>query len=405
MARQVSFVLNNSHLLRACAVLVVLSMLGPGIFRIGPPQWITPHDEPEDIAKSTLPEKVVTDSAKIDVAKAEITATDPIYKAVPNTVEAKPVTPTPPASVDQQTRATPPTRANPPTRADQQLNQSTQAKQWASKVDQPETPPQPEQPAVRGKVQKDTSSTTKLASVTLPAAKVPPSKNLPDEPIIVSRLFVKRISQVHVDLPVKEQKASFIAMTLPLILAANDEIKQRRTAIIRGAKNDDRSAIERWAKLYKVKTENKSIAMIEEELLRRADVIPVSLALSQAAIESGWGTSRFALKGNALFGQWAWQRDAGLRPLNASNSNAVVRSSPNLFGSVRAYMHNLNTHASYKKFRERRYILRGRQREDMGYQLAGFLDSYAEIGMQYVYKLRDLMRINSFNKYDTARLQ
>ncbi|MDA9639634.1 glucosaminidase domain-containing protein [SAR116 cluster bacterium] len=374
-------------------------MLGPGIFRIGPPQWITPHDEPEDIAKSTLPEKVVTDSAKIDVAKAEITATDPSYKAVPNTVEAKPVTPTPPASVDQQTRA------NPPTRADQQLNQSTQAKQWASKVDQPETPPQPEQPAVHGKVEKDTSSTTKLASVTPPAAKVPPPKNLPNEPIIVSRLFVKRISQVHVDLLVKEQKASFIAMTLPLILAANDEIKQRRTAIIRGAKNDDRSAIERWAKLYKVKTENKSIAMIEEELLRRADVIPVSLALSQAAIESGWGTSRFALKGNALFGQWAWQRDAGLRPLEASNSNAVVRSFPNLFGSVRAYMHNLNTHASYNKFRERRYILRGRQRDDMGYQLAGFLDSYAEIGMQYVDKLRDLMRINSFSKYDTARLQ
>ena len=137
----------------------------------------------------------------------------------------------------------------------------------------------------------------------------------------------------------------------------------------------------------------------------RADFVPVSLALAQAAIESGWGTSRFALQGNALFGQWAWQKDAGLKPARASNSEAVVRSFPNLFGSVRAYMHNLNTHPRYATFRARRHLLRRRTQSDLGYQLSNFLDGYAEIGEVYVAKLKTLIRSNDLGQYEAARLR
>ena len=222
---------------------------------------------------------------------------------------------------------------------------------------------------------------------------------------MVPRDFAKHIPSSHLGLPVKRQKESFIAITLPLILAANEEISQRRSAIMRAASRGDKATVERWARLYRVGTEGRSLADIQKELLLRADFVPVSLALAQAAIESGWGTSRFALQGNALFGQWAWQKDAGLKPARASNSNAVVRSFPNLFGSVRAYMHNLNTHSRYAAFRARRHLLRGRTQSDLGYQLSNFLDGYAEIGEAYVAKLKALIRSNDLGQYEAARLR
>ena len=238
-----------------------------------------------------------------------------------------------------------------------------------------------------------------------PPVAVPPLPAKPNAgPVIVAREFAKRIPEAHVSLPVKSQKESFVAMTLPLILAANEEISQRRSAIKRVVATGNRASVERWAKLYQVKTEGKSLAEIEKQLLLRADFVPVSLALAQAAIESGWGTSRFALQGNALFGQWAWQKDAGLKPAQASNANAVVRSFPNLFGSVRAYMHNLNTHPRYAAFRARRHLLRGRSEADLGYQLSNFMDGYAEIGEVYVGKLKTLIRSNDFGRYEKARL-
>ena len=224
-------------------------------------------------------------------------------------------------------------------------------------------------------------------------------------PMIVARTFVKTIPEAHLDLPVKRQKEAFINMLLPLILAANDEIRQRRQAIMRAAENADRSSLEKWARLYRIKTRDMPLDRMESELLRRADTIPVSLALAQAAIESGWGTSRFALKGNALFGQWAWDQSAGLKPIEASNSRAVVRSFPNLFGSVRAYMHNLNTHSEYARFRDRRSLLSGRKRNDLGTQLSVFLDGYAEIGVEYVEKIQTIIRSNDLGQFEAARLQ
>ena len=179
----------------------------------------------------------------------------------------------------------------------------------------------------------------------------------------------------------------------------------RRAAIKRAASANDRGALEKWAQLYRIDVGKQSTQDLRDDILLRADVIPVSLALAQAAVESGWGTSRFAVQGNALFGQWAWKESAGLKPLQASNDRAVVRSFPNLFGSVRAYMHNLNTHSSYGDLRRQRARLADRDERGKGYALAGNLDRYAEIGMEYVDKLRTIIRVNDLDKYATAKLQ
>ena len=114
------------------------------------------------------------------------------------------------------------------------------------------------------------------------------------------------------------------------------------------------------------------------------DEIPVSLAIAQAAKETGWGTSRFAQEGNALFGQWTWSGE-GLKPKEADkNEGHKVMKFNVLQASVRAYQRNLNTHSSYKDFRKARAKLRDKGKELDSMILAQFLDEYAETGNQYV---------------------
>ncbi len=223
-------------------------------------------------------------------------------------------------------------------------------------------------------------------------------------PINVSRTFVRQIPPSHLSLSGSAQKASFLKIALPLILAGNEEIMRRRDAIGRSNENDDRANLEKWAYLYDIKITDQDNYTLTSQLLRRADVIPVPIALAQAAIESGWGTSRFAIKGNALFGQWAWRDDAGLRPLTPTNDRAVVRSFGTLSGSVRAYIHNLNTHPYYENFRNARATLHDRPEEKKAKVLVKHLDRYAEIGPAYVTKLENLIRTNQFGRYALANL-
>ena len=216
--------------------------------------------------------------------------------------------------------------------------------------------------------------------------------------------FVRHIPAKHFELTGDAQKQSFIKLVLPLILAANDELSKRRVALQAAVQADDRKKLDQWAVLYRIKPENFDDIELAEHLLRRVDTIPVALALAQAAVESGWGTSRFAQQGNALFGQWAWTGSAGMRPLAASNERAVVRSFGNLLESVRAYMHNLNTHQNYKRFRDARYRLRAQAETVKASRLASYLDSYAEIGQAYVEKLLAVMSSNNFEQYAEAKL-
>jgi Bax protein len=138
-------------------------------------------------------------------------------------------------------------------------------------------------------------------------------------------------------------------------------------------------------------------------LLRRADVVPPSLAITQSILESGWGTSRFARQGNALFGQRTWS--AGTRGMDPQKAEGFkVRAFDSLLGSVEAYVRNLNTSGAYADLRRQRARMRAADRRIDGYQLAGALTKYSEEGQTYVRKLRGLMRHNGLGAFDAARL-
>jgi Bax protein len=202
---------------------------------------------------------------------------------------------------------------------------------------------------------------------------------------------------------VKKRKELFIQIVLPLIIEENNNIKlDRRTlfSIINKSNNTDLE--KRWLnkkyKQYGVKSKDLSI------LKMRMDIIPASLAIAQAAKETGWGTSRFAQEGNALFGQWTWSGE-GLRPKNAKEGkNHKVMKFNILQASVRAYQRNLNTHSSYKDFRKARAKLRDSNKSLDSIELSKYLNKYAETGSQYVEVLQKIITQNKLKDFDDAKL-
>ena len=136
----------------------------------------------------------------------------------------------------------------------------------------------------------------------------------------------------------------------------------------------------------------------------RMDEIPVSLAIAQAAKETGWGTSRFALRGNALFGQWTWSGE-GLKPKKAEQGeDHKVMKFHSLQLSVRAYLRNLNTHSSYKNLRKARTDFRNRDKTLDSLILSKYLDKYAETGNEYIDVLQKIIQQNNLKDFDDARL-
>ena len=205
-------------------------------------------------------------------------------------------------------------------------------------------------------------------------------------------------------LTVAERKARFVDILLPLILRENQRLEARVTALELAIAKNDQDEIKRLQTLYRLsKFEGDEAALIAELRLRIAP-IPPSLALAQAAVESGWGLSRFAKEGNALFGQWAWSADAGIKPKEASNSRAVIRSFSTLYESVVAYMHNLNTHYAYAPLRERRAQLIAQGEDVTGFILAEHLAPYAETGEKYIFTLQSMIRQNRFDHYEDHQL-
>ena len=201
----------------------------------------------------------------------------------------------------------------------------------------------------------------------------------------------------------KKRKEFFIQIVLPLILKENNNIRidrKRLFSIINKSNNSDLE--KKWlAKKYKqygIPSKDLSTLKI------RMDEIPVSLALAQAAKETGWGTSRFALEGNALFGQWTWSGE-GLRPKESDkNEGHKVMKFNVLQASVRAYQRNLNTHSSYKDFRKARAELRDNGKPLDSLLLAEYLDKYAETGDKYVEVLKKIIAQNSLKDFDDAKL-
>ena len=201
----------------------------------------------------------------------------------------------------------------------------------------------------------------------------------------------------------KLKKETFIKIVLPLIVAENERILEDRNKLILLAKKKFTTDLEKqWLrqKLLEYKVKKGDL----KELLVRMDIIPTSIALAQAAKESGWGTSRFALEGNAIFGQWTWSGQ-GIAPLDReSNKNHKILKFPILRASVKAYQNNLNTHKSYSKFRQKRSSLRDKNKKIKGLELTETLNNYAQTGSEYTKILNQIIKQNRLTDFEPVRL-
>lgn len=225
----------------------------------------------------------------------------------------------------------------------------------------------------------------------------------------VPRVFLAELPHdLHETAEVSLKKTVFFKMMLPLILNENERILADRNRLHRiktskalGAKIEARDRL--WlvvlAERYKLKDENLDV------LLRRVDIVPPSLAMAQAAEESGWGTSRFARSANALYGQWTTADSQGIVPEDRPEGmDHKVRAFDNLAQSVSAYMRNLNTHRAYREFRKHRTLIRGKGQALDGATLAANLTRYSERGEKYVDSVRAIINVNKLLGLDGAQL-
>ena len=206
-------------------------------------------------------------------------------------------------------------------------------------------------------------------------------------------------------LPVKVKKELFFRLMTPLILIANENIKDERHIIENSAL--DSQALKTIALKYRLieNMQSKIDETLRQSLLQRVDILPPSLALAQAAEESGWATSRFAIEGNAFFGQWDFS-GKGMKPRQQRKGlgNYGVARFATPLASVEGYMLNINRNRAYQKLRYLRAQLRAENKAVTGYKLAGTLDKYSERGQAYIDGLRSMIRYNKLAQIDQANL-
>ncbi len=224
----------------------------------------------------------------------------------------------------------------------------------------------------------------------------------------VPRVFLARLPD---DMPsvrqVELRKTVFFKTMLPLVLMENERIlaDRRRLYKLRTEQRLGRTidAVDRlWLRVMAERYETEETDF--DELLKRVDIVPPSLALAQGAEESGWGTSRFAQDGNALFGQWTF-KGHGLIPEDREDGKThKVKKFETLAHSVAAYMRNLNTHDAYKELRDMRAQGRRAGTPPTGMNLVRTLTRYSERGGEYVETITTIISANELAPLDDARL-
>ena len=202
----------------------------------------------------------------------------------------------------------------------------------------------------------------------------------------------------------KKKKNLFIQIILPLILEENNRIKLDRKKLFTILnKNMNSDSEKKW-----LKSKFQQYGVINNDLSTlkvRMDIVPVSLSIAQAAKETGWGTSRFAIEGNALFGQWTWSGE-GIKPagVDPEDSKHKVMKFKVLKASVRAYQRNLNTHGSYRQFRSARANMRDNDEDLDSLILADYLDKYAATGKEYTKIIKQIIKQNNLQDFDKVKL-
>jgi len=228
------------------------------------------------------------------------------------------------------------------------------------------------------------------------------------EGLAVPRLFLTGLPPDLAAVPsARQRKALFLRSLLPLVLRANEALWAKRERMLDLARRLDDGAEVSWSErawLTGLAEEFDLASDDLEGLRRRVDIIPPALALAQAAAESGWGTSRFARLGNAVFGQRTWLPGNGLVPgRRDGDKRHEVKKFPDLTSSVAAYVMNLNRHPAYRAFRAKRLEMR-RNGELDSVALVGTLVRYAEDGQGYLATLKSIIRVNRLLELDHARL-
>ena len=219
------------------------------------------------------------------------------------------------------------------------------------------------------------------------------------KPVYLSKLpkDLKKIKSTN------KRKDTFIKIVMPLILSENEKILEDRNKLFRilGKQSNtmgEKVWLKRRFKDYDIKGEDIA------ELKLRMDIVPTSIAIAQAAKESGWGTSRFALEGNAMYGQWTWGGE-GIEPSKKDKKKEhKILKFPKLQSSVAAYMKNLNTHRGYSEFRDKRSKIREKKQEVNGLDLVDYLYNYAQTGSEYVKTLKIIIQQNNLNDFDNSIL-
>ena len=210
-----------------------------------------------------------------------------------------------------------------------------------------------------------------------------------------------------------KKKSVFKAILLPIALRGNELVLEERKLMKIAFSTNNIYQIELLSKKYKVKNfkninfsnlNRSELKKIKVELLNKISNIPISLILAQSIIESGWGASRFAQEGNALFGQWTWKNEDGIKPKGNLDANFSVKNFKNLLESVNSYILNLNTHPAYKDLRNFRTLKYNANQTITGNDMVNFLDKYAEIGFEYVIKVKNIIEKNQLSKYENSVL-
>jgi len=216
-----------------------------------------------------------------------------------------------------------------------------------------------------------------------------------------------KIAQLPKDLKsiksIKNRKELFIKITLPLIVQENSKLSSLNKGIKLVKNSFDQISRKEAIWIHNLMKEYKAETL--DSLIIKVDEIPTSLALAQAVIESGWGTSRFAYEGNALFGQYIWGKtDNGIIPKEReTDAKYKIKSFSSLSESVASYMKNLNTNFHYNEFRVNRFVLRSNKIPLSGTYLAEYLSSYS-IEDNYIDKIKNIIEINDFQDFENLSI-
>lgn len=231
-----------------------------------------------------------------------------------------------------------------------------------------------------------------------------PPSNITAVPSIVVMTLPEDIVEIT---DVNRRKSLFLRSLLPIVLLENRRLREQRSMLevfFKQGVPQPGSEAHDW--LLEISQSMKVRGQLtdpqtQQTLLRRLDEIPATMTLAQAAIESGWGTSRFALEGNSLFGQWTYSTSRGIAPTDRDeDATHLVRAFPDLQASVRAYMRNLNTNRAYREFRDARAEMRDRGEDLSAVELVKHLHRYSQRGLEYVEELQKIIKGRTLAEFD-----